>query len=189
MAAKHGAPGHNAEPVSANRLRSFILRIEHLNEEIKGLSNDKSEVFKEARGEGFDVKTMKLQIQRRAQSRDERDEQDTLLELYEAAFEQAEEEALSRARASGGFEVMSSKAPASEAPAGGSEGAAGDNIGDDAALQMASGEGHCIPTADDVRPHRGRDGGAANTSGTSGIIANPPNSPPNTDDDTSFLED
>ena len=47
-----------SEPVglAGDRLRSFVERIEHIEEEIKGLSEGKKEVYAEAKGEGFDVK-------------------------------------------------------------------------------------------------------------------------------------
>lgn len=72
--------------IAADRLRSFIERIERLNEEIKALNADKSEVFKEAKSTGFDVKVMRAVIQRRAKDGFERDEFDELLELYERAI-------------------------------------------------------------------------------------------------------
>jgi len=41
--------------ISGDRIRSFIERIEHIDEEIKGLNEGKKEAFAEAKGEGFDV--------------------------------------------------------------------------------------------------------------------------------------
>ena len=41
--------------ISGDRIRSFIKRIEHIDEEIKGLNEGKKEAFAEAKGEGFDV--------------------------------------------------------------------------------------------------------------------------------------
>jgi uncharacterized protein (UPF0335 family) len=42
--------------ISGDRIRSFMERIEHIDEEIKGLNEEKKEAFAEAKGEGFDVK-------------------------------------------------------------------------------------------------------------------------------------
>ena len=42
--------------ISGDRIRSFIERVEHIDEEIKGLNEGKKEAFAEAKGEGFDVK-------------------------------------------------------------------------------------------------------------------------------------
>ena len=39
--------------ISGDRIRSFIERIEHIDEEIKGLNEGKKEAFAEAKGEGF----------------------------------------------------------------------------------------------------------------------------------------
>lgn len=50
------AQGHNS---GGQQLRAFIERIERVEEEIKSLNADKSEIYKEARGNGFDVKTMR----------------------------------------------------------------------------------------------------------------------------------
>jgi uncharacterized protein (UPF0335 family) len=44
--------------ISGDRIRSFIERIEHIDEEIKGLNDGKKEAFAEAKGEGFDVKVV-----------------------------------------------------------------------------------------------------------------------------------
>jgi len=73
--------------IAGERLRSFIERIERIEEEIKDLNADKSDIYKEAKGSGFDVKVMRKLVQRRRMESADRDEQDTLLELYEAALE------------------------------------------------------------------------------------------------------
>jgi uncharacterized protein (UPF0335 family) len=80
------AVSHNADPVAAARLRSFVERIERLDTEIKDLNADKAEVYAEAKGTGFDTKIMRQVIRRRAMEEPDRKEQDELLELYEAAL-------------------------------------------------------------------------------------------------------
>lgn len=72
--------------IAGDRLRSFIERIEHLNEEIKGLNDDKKEIFAEAKGTGFDTKIMKRIIQLRGMEQADRQEQDALIELYKQAL-------------------------------------------------------------------------------------------------------
>ncbi len=67
---------------TGERIRSFVERAERLNEEITALNEDKSELFKEAKGQGFDVKTLKRIIQLRKQDVNERKESDALLETY-----------------------------------------------------------------------------------------------------------
>ena len=75
--------------LSGNRILSFIERIERIDEEIKELSEDKKEVFNEAKGEGFDVKIIKEILRLRKQDQDERDEQESLLGLYLRAIQSA----------------------------------------------------------------------------------------------------
>ncbi|HZC84601.1 MAG TPA: DUF2312 domain-containing protein [Rubrobacter sp.] len=68
--------------IAGHRLRAFVERIERLDEEIKGLNEDKKDVFAEAKGEGFDVKILKEVIRLRKQDKEERDEHESLLDLY-----------------------------------------------------------------------------------------------------------
>lgn len=81
--------GHNSGTtgIAAEKLRSFVHRVENLNADIKGLNDDKSEVYAEAKALGFDVKTIKKLIQRRAMDTADRREQDELLDLYERAMD------------------------------------------------------------------------------------------------------
>jgi uncharacterized protein (UPF0335 family) len=75
--------------IAGERLLSFVERIENLEEEIKALTEGKKEVFAEAKGEGFDIKILKEIIRLRKQDQDERDERDTLLDLYMQAIDSA----------------------------------------------------------------------------------------------------
>ncbi len=76
--------------IPGNRILSFIERIEHIDEELKALNEGKREVFSEAKGEGFDVKVLKEILRLRKQDQDERDEQESLLDLYLRAMQSAE---------------------------------------------------------------------------------------------------
>lgn len=76
--------------IAGDRIRSFIERIEHIDEEIKALNEGKKEVFAEAKGEGFDVKVLKEILRLRKQDKDDRDELESLLDLYLRAMESAE---------------------------------------------------------------------------------------------------
>jgi uncharacterized protein (UPF0335 family) len=76
--------------VAGNRLRTFVERIEHIEEEIKGLNEGKKEIFDEAKGEGYDVKVLKEVIRLRKQDKKDRDEHESLLEVYLHAIETAE---------------------------------------------------------------------------------------------------
>ena len=69
--------------------RPWTLPVERIDEEIKALNEGKKEVFAEAKGEGFDVKVLKEILRLRKQDKDERDEQESLLDLYLRAMESA----------------------------------------------------------------------------------------------------
>ena len=73
--------------IAGDRIRSFVERIEHIEEEIKALNEGKKEIFAEANGDGFDVKVLKEFIRLRKQDKDERDEHESLLDLYLRAME------------------------------------------------------------------------------------------------------
>ncbi len=81
---------HESVGIAGDRIRSFIERVEHIEEELKALNEGKKEIFAEAKGEGFDVKVLKEILRLRKQDKDERDEQDSLLDLYMQAMETAE---------------------------------------------------------------------------------------------------
>lgn len=74
--------------IGGARIRSFVERVEQLDQEIQDLTEGKKEVFAEAKGEGFDVKIIKEIIKLRKQDKDERDEHETLLDLYMRAMEE-----------------------------------------------------------------------------------------------------
>jgi uncharacterized protein (UPF0335 family) len=75
--------------VAGEQLRAFVERIERIEEDIKGLNDDRKEVYAEAKGEGFDVKILREVIRLRKQDQDERDEHQSLLEVYLHALESA----------------------------------------------------------------------------------------------------
>ena len=83
--------------IPGGKIRSFVERIENLDTEIQELSEQKKEVFSEAKGDGFDVKILKEIIKLRKQDQDERDERDTLLDLYMRALETAPPEKAAKA--------------------------------------------------------------------------------------------
>lgn len=72
--------------IAGDRLKSFIERIERLEEEKKALADDIKEVFAEAKGTGFDVKIMRQVIRLRRMDKDDVSEQETLLDLYRRAL-------------------------------------------------------------------------------------------------------
>jgi uncharacterized protein (UPF0335 family) len=76
--------------IAGDRIRSIVERIEHVEEEIKALTEGKKEIFQEAKGEGFDLKVIKEILRLRKQDKDERDEHESLLDLYLSAMESSE---------------------------------------------------------------------------------------------------
>ena len=67
-------------------LRSFIERIERLEEEKKALADDIKEVYSEAKGTGFDTKVMRQVIRLRKMESADRQEQEAMLDLYLSAL-------------------------------------------------------------------------------------------------------
>ncbi len=75
-----------AGPVSAERLKSFVDRIEKLEEERKAIGDDVRDVYSEAKGVGYDVKTMRKIVSLRKMDAADRAEQETLLDTYKHAL-------------------------------------------------------------------------------------------------------
>ena len=85
--------------VAAGQLRSFIERIERLEEEKKGIADDIRDVFAEAKGNGFDTKIMRQVIRLRKKEPAERQEEEAILDLYMHALGMAPAAAETKAAA------------------------------------------------------------------------------------------
>ncbi|WP_325099675.1 DUF2312 domain-containing protein [Aquamicrobium zhengzhouense] len=72
--------------MAAGHLRAFIERIERLEEEKAAISDDIKQVFAEAKGNGFDTKTMRTIIRLRKKDQAEREEEEAMLDLYMSAL-------------------------------------------------------------------------------------------------------
>lgn len=72
--------------VAGEQLRSFIERIERLEEEKKDVQEQIKEVFSEAKGVGFDTRIMRQLLRLRRLRDADRSEQEELLEIYKAAI-------------------------------------------------------------------------------------------------------
>lgn len=72
--------------VAGKRLKSFLERIERLEEEKAGLAEDIKDVYAEAKAVGFDTKTIRKLVRLRKMDTEKRREEDELLELYKAAI-------------------------------------------------------------------------------------------------------
>lgn len=71
---------------AAERLQSFVRRVENLEEDKAAVSADIKEVFAEAKSEGFDVKILRKVIRLRKQGQTARQEEEALVALYEQAI-------------------------------------------------------------------------------------------------------
>lgn len=74
--------GHN----SNEKLRATVERIERMNEEIKTLSDDRADIFKEAKGGGLDVKALRTIVRLRAMNPDDVAAQEAVLDTYKQAL-------------------------------------------------------------------------------------------------------
>ncbi len=72
--------------VAADHLRSYIERIERLEEEKKALADDIREIFAEAKGTGFDVKAMRSILKLRKMDKADYQEQEYMVDLYKHAL-------------------------------------------------------------------------------------------------------
>lgn len=71
-----------SEDVAHEQLRSFVERIERIEEEIKAGNDDKRDVYAEAKANGFDTKVLKRVIAHRRKDANEVAEQDAIFDLY-----------------------------------------------------------------------------------------------------------
>jgi uncharacterized protein (UPF0335 family) len=78
--------GDNSAAVNAGQLRAFIERVEKLEGQIRDLNEDKSDLYKEAKGSGFDAKIIKKVVAMRRMDRDKRREEEEILDLYLSAL-------------------------------------------------------------------------------------------------------
>lgn len=82
-------PGNNKAPaaaVSADRLKSFVERLERLDEERKAISDDMKDIFQEIKSVGYDAPTVRKILALRKQDAADRAEQETLLDTYKHAL-------------------------------------------------------------------------------------------------------
>lgn len=75
-----------SDNIAADQLRLLIERIERLEEEKKGISDDIKDVYLEAKATGFDTKTMRSIVRLRKLEKHAREEAEALLETYKQAL-------------------------------------------------------------------------------------------------------
>lgn len=71
---------------AGKRLKSFIERIERLEEEKAGLATDIKDIYAEAKSTGFDVKAIRTIVKLRKMEDEKRAEAEAILETYKAAI-------------------------------------------------------------------------------------------------------
>ena len=76
----------SAGTVTADQLRLFIERIERLEEEKKGISDDVRDVYSEAQSNGYDAKIMRQIVRLRKMNTDDRQEMEAILDVYKSAL-------------------------------------------------------------------------------------------------------
>lgn len=85
-----GKPRSNSQAdthgIARDQLRSFIERIERLEEEKKTITDDIKDVYGEAKATGFDSKALRKIISERRQDADERMEFESILDVYRVAL-------------------------------------------------------------------------------------------------------
>ena len=90
-------PTVSSDSVAQDQIRAFIERIERMEEEKKAIADDIKEIYAEAKGHGFDTKILRKVISLRKKEAAEREEEQSMLDLYLQALgmiaEQTEEAA------------------------------------------------------------------------------------------------
>ena len=84
-------PDFSATTVAAGQLRAIVERIEHLEEEKREVAEQIKEVYAEAKGNGFDVRTLRKIVALRRKDPEERSEEEAMLDLYMQALGMAPE--------------------------------------------------------------------------------------------------
>ncbi len=76
----------SAYDVTAEELRQFIERFEHLDAEKKDIADQQKEVMAEAKGRGYDIKVIRKIIALRKRKPDDIAEEEAVMDLYKAAL-------------------------------------------------------------------------------------------------------
>lgn len=79
-------PDNQDGSVSQSQLRAIVERIERMHEERQNLADDLKEIYAEAKGNGFDVPTIKAVVKARSQDPNEASERQAIFDLYMTAL-------------------------------------------------------------------------------------------------------
>ncbi|QAR25238.1 DUF2312 domain-containing protein [Paracoccus denitrificans] len=72
--------------VTADELRQFVERIEHLEQEKKDIAEQIKEVYSESKSRGYDTKALRTIISLRRKDKDQVAEEEAVLEIYKQAL-------------------------------------------------------------------------------------------------------
>jgi uncharacterized protein (UPF0335 family) len=89
MTIGHNSKTTKAGPIHGERLKSFVERIEKMEAERKAICGDIRDIYAEAKGVGYDVKTVRWVVQERRMEASDRAERDTLRDVYQHALDTA----------------------------------------------------------------------------------------------------
>lgn len=78
--------GHNSGIIETKELRLLVERVERINEDIADRQDDRKAVFAEAKAQGYDPAMIREVIKARKMDPTTRQERQSLLETYFAAF-------------------------------------------------------------------------------------------------------
>ena len=76
------AKGSKAHRFAKEQLKAFVERVERLEEEKKAIADDIRDVYAEAKGNGYDIKALRTIVRIRKQDRNERAEQEAIVDTY-----------------------------------------------------------------------------------------------------------
>ncbi|PRD39917.1 UNVERIFIED_CONTAM: UPF0335 protein [Trichonephila clavipes] len=76
----------NSYEVTADELRQFVERIEHLEQEKKDIAEQIKEVYAESKGRGYDTTALRTVISLRKKDKDQLAEEEAVLEIYKSAL-------------------------------------------------------------------------------------------------------
>lgn len=82
----HNSDGMDVGGVAGARLKSFIERVERLEEEKSAIADDIKYIYAEAKATGFDTNTIRKIISQRKIDSEKRRESEEMLDLYKSAI-------------------------------------------------------------------------------------------------------
>jgi uncharacterized protein (UPF0335 family) len=72
----------DAPTFAKDHLKAFVERIERMQEEKKAIGDDIADIYREAKGNGFNAKALRTVVRLRGQDINERREEEAVLETY-----------------------------------------------------------------------------------------------------------